>query len=94
MVTSHALLVDFLRLVLSDLPMDGGPQDSRWTEEKRKSLNVLPDQGQGTTRERELPRHQAGRTPGRGRRGRREALLMRAVELCVMDRAFLGNLTF
>lgn len=33
-----------------------------------------------------------GRTPGRGRRGHWEALLMWAAVLWVMDRAFLGNL--
>ena len=39
-------------------------------------------------------RYQTGRTPGRERRGCWEALFMQAAVLWVMDRAFLGNLTF
>lgn len=56
----------------------------------------LPRLEEGAMRERETEafEYQAGRIPGRGRRGHWEAFLMRLAVLWVMDRAFLGNLTF
>lgn len=66
-------------------------------DKRMERLNVLTDQGKGDDeRERERAHfgHHAGRMPGHGQRGHWEAWLMRAAVLWLMDRAFLGNLTF